>query len=91
MPKALANYIGLVFFFWSNEFSGENLEPMHIHISRGKQEKNSTKIWIKADGSLELVNNNSKLSNSELSSAMEYIKLNKNDIIAKWYSHFGDK
>jgi hypothetical protein len=79
-----------VFFFWSNEFSGNKLEPVHIHISRGKQEKNATKVWIKPDGSLEVANNNSSLSQKELSAALEYIETNKNDIIAEWYRFFAD-
>jgi hypothetical protein len=84
------DYLGLVFFFWSNEFSGNNLEPVHIHICKGKQEPNSTKIWIKPDGSLEIANNNSNLSAKELSAALEYIETNKNDIIAEWYKFFTD-
>jgi hypothetical protein len=31
MPRVLADYLGLVFYFWSNEFSGKNLEPIHVH------------------------------------------------------------
>jgi len=90
MPKVLMDYLGFVFFFWSNEFSGKTLEPVHIHISRGKQSPNATKIWIKPDGSLEVANNNSNLSQKELSAALEYIETNKNDIIAEWYKFFAD-
>ena len=90
MPKVLMDYLGLVFFFWSNEFSGNRLEPIHVHISRGRQEQNSTKVWIKPDGSLEIANNDSNLSTKELSAALEYIETNKNDIIAEWYRHFAD-
>jgi hypothetical protein len=90
MPKVLMDYLGLVFFFWSNEFSGNKLEPVHIHISKGKQEQNSTKVWIRPDGSLEVANNNGDLSAKELSAALEYIETNKNDIIAEWYRFFAD-
>ncbi|MCL2845090.1 MAG: DUF4160 domain-containing protein [Chitinivibrionia bacterium] len=89
MPKVLVDYLGLVFYFWANEFGGNKLEPVHIHVSRGKQEENATKIWIKTDGSLEVANNNSKLTQKELSKALEYIETNKNDIIAQWYMFFG--
>lgn len=89
MPRVLMDYLGLVFYFWSNEFSGNKPEPIHVHISHGKQEENATKIWIKSDGTLEVANNNSKLTAKELSKALEYIEANKNDIIARWYQHFG--
>lgn len=32
---------------------------------------------------------NSKLSDKELSRAFEYIRANRNSIIAAWYTHFG--
>ena len=88
MPKALANYLGMIFYFWSNEFSGKGLEPIHIHICRGKKQKEkATKIWIKPD-ELEVANNDSRLTAKELSAALEYIRLNRSDIIAKWYDYF---
>jgi len=31
-------------YFWSNE--NDPLEPVHVHISKGKPVKNATKIWI---------------------------------------------
>jgi hypothetical protein len=65
------------------------LEPIHIHISRGNPTPHATKVWIKPDGTLELANNNSHLKPKELASALEYIALNRNDIIAAWYEHFG--
>ena len=89
MPRVLMDYLGMVFYFWSNEFGGKNLEPIHVHISRGKQEENATKIWIKSDGSIEVANNNSRLTAKELAKALEYIDANKNDIIAQWYQYFG--
>jgi hypothetical protein len=78
-----------VFYFWSNESSGKGIEPIHVHVSRGKQETDATKIWLRPDGTLEVAHNNSHLSAKELSAALEYIELNRNDIIAQWYAHFG--
>ena len=89
MPKALRDFLGLSFYFWSNETSGEQLEPVHIHICKGDPTANATKIWIKQDGTVELCNNDSKLTPVELSRAIEYIKANYNAIIAEWYRHFG--
>jgi hypothetical protein len=89
MPKVLRDFLGLCFFFWSNEKSGQSLEPVHIHVSRGTPSQNSTKIWLKPDGNVEIAYNNGELSASELSSAMEYIKANYNAIVASWYQYFG--
>ena len=89
MPKALRDFLGMSFYFWSNESSGRNLEPIHIHICKGAPTDNATKIWIRQDGSLELCHNNSKLSSLELSRSMEYIKANFDSIVAEWYRHFG--
>ena len=89
MPKALRDFLGLSFYFWSNETSGVNLEPIHIHICKGHPTANATKIWIRQDGVIELCHNNSNLSPAELSRSMEYIKANYNAIVAEWYRHFG--
>lgn len=79
----------MCFFFWSNEYTSSVLEPIHIHVCKGRLSEHETKIWIKADGTLELCHNNSKLSDKELSRAFEYIQANRNSIIAAWYTHFG--
>ena len=89
MPKALRDFLGLCFFFWSNESSGKNLEPIHIHVCKGSPTGNATKFWLRQNGDVELCHNQSGLSDKELSRASEYIKANFNDIIALWYKHFG--
>ena len=87
MPKALRDFMGMSFFFWSNESGGQ--EPIHIHVSRGAPSQNSTKFWLRQDNQIELCHNNSRLSEKDLAQAMEYIKFNYNSIIAAWYRHFG--
>lgn len=89
MPKVLLDFLGLCFFFWSNEFSGSGMtEPIHIHVARGKPTRDATKIWITRDG-VDLCHNNSKLSKSELSNALAYVSANRNLVIAAWYKYFG--
>ncbi len=56
MPKALLDFMGYKFYFWSNE----NGDSIHVHVSKGKQTENATKFWIKRD-SIELAHNNSSL------------------------------
>ena len=53
----LFSYLGYTIFFWANE----SYEPIHVHISRGKPEKNATKVWITKNGDCILSNNNSKI------------------------------
>jgi hypothetical protein len=91
MPKALAAYLGMIFYFWADEFSGSWLEPIHIHVCRGKQQKEkATKIWVRGNGEVEVANNDSRLTAKELSAALEYVRLNRSDIIAKWYAYFDE-
>jgi hypothetical protein len=89
MPKALRDFMGMSFFFWSNEASGGGLEPIHIHVCIGPPAPNATKIWLRPDGKVELCHNNSNLQEKDLAQALDYIKGNYNSIIAAWYRHFG--
>ena len=89
MPKAVRDFLGMSFFFWSNEQSGNALEPIHIHVGKGKPASNATKFWLRQDGKVELCHNGSRLSDKEIAKATEYIKWNYNVIVAAWYQHFG--
>ncbi len=83
MPKALLDFLGYAFYFWSNE----NGEPVHIHVSKGSPTENGTKFWIKKDG-IELVHNGSKIPNNDLKKIQRYILSNRATIIAAWFDHF---
>jgi len=76
MPKALRDFLGMSFFFWPNESSGNTLEPIHIHVSKGKPSPNATKLWLLQSGNVELCHNGSQLSEIELARAIEYVKIN---------------
>ena len=41
MPNVLI-VLGYKVYFWTNE----NNEPIHVHISKGKPNGNTTKVWI---------------------------------------------
>ncbi|MGL5328565.1 MAG: DUF4160 domain-containing protein [Peptostreptococcaceae bacterium] len=88
MPKALLDFLGYKLYFWSNEYSGTKLEPIHIHVSKGEPTEDATKIWIKPDG-IELCNNNSQISPSDLKKIMKYIANNRAKVVDRWYKHFG--
>ena len=44
--------------FWANE--NKPLEPVHVHVSKGKPSPNATKFWITKSGKCLLANNNQK-------------------------------
>ena len=74
MPKALLDFLGYKFFFWSNE----NAEPPHVH---------ATKFWITADG-IKLDHNKSQIPQNDLKKIARYILENRADILAAWFDYF---
>ena len=48
MPKALVDFLGYAIYFWLNE--NEPLEPVHVHIAKGRPTANATKVWITRSG-----------------------------------------
>ena len=83
MPKALLDFLGYGFFFWSNE----NGEPPHIHVCKGAPSSNATKFWITKNG-VELVHNKSKIPQKDLKKIVRYILENRADIFAAWFDYF---
>ena len=73
-------------YFWSNE--GDPLEPIHVHVSKGKPTPNATKIWLTKSGGCILASNGSKISNKELNELMEFISAQFFLICAKWKQAF---
>lgn len=74
-------------YFWSNE--NEPLEPIHVHITKGKPTKNATKIWITSAGKVLLCHNKSNIPQNELRNLLRIIEANSSTIKEKWYKHFG--
>ena len=75
---------GYKVYFWSNE----GLEPIHVHVSKGKPSADSTKIWITQNGRCIVANNNSKIPDSELADMLDIISAQFFVICAKWKEHF---
>lgn len=73
-------------YFWSNE--NEPIEPIHVHISLGKPNKNSTKIWITKTGKCILSNNNSNIPEKMLRLIIRMLENNIELIKQKWLEHF---
>lgn len=84
MPKVLLDFLGYIFYFYSNE----NGEPIHIHVSKGKPSNNSTKFWIKRN-EIVLEHNKGNIPKSDLKKIQKYICANRAQIVNRWYEFFG--
>ncbi len=84
MPKVLLDFRGYVFYFYSKEDG----EPIHVHVSKGRQSESCAKFWIKRD-SVELAHNNGRIPKKDLKFIYEYICSNREEIVFAWYQYFG--
>lgn len=84
MPQCLLKFLGYVIYFWI----GDGDEPIHVHISKGVQTPNATKVWLTEDGA-EIANNNSRISDGDLKKLLRYITYNQNRIVMEWLRRFG--
>lgn len=75
---------GYKVYFWSNE----SMEPIHVHISKGKPTANSTKVWLTRGGGCVLGDNSSMIPKKELDELMEIIAAQYFMICAKWKEFF---
>ena len=85
MLPILFELYGYKIFFWSNE----NDEPVHVHVAKGKQSANATKIWIPAESNPVVVHNKSRIPQKDLSRLLKVVAQNRDAIIARWYDYFG--
>lgn len=83
MPN-LFTVSGYKIYFWSNE----NGEPIHVHISKGKPNPNSTKLWLTKAGGCIVANNGSKIPDKQLSELMEFVSAQFLFICSEWKSFF---
>lgn len=89
MPNAIPDineYRGYSIYFWSNE--NDPLEPVHVHICKGKPSKNATKYWINSDGSVLQDNNNSRIPNKDLKRLENFICEYSSQIVEHWKAYF---
>jgi len=75
-------------YFWANE--NKPLEPVHVHVSKGKPSANATKFWITKTGRCLLANNNSALDGKTLNYLSKAVEANVDIVLAKWSDFFGE-
>jgi len=85
MPK-LFLFGQYVIFFWV----GENGEPVHVHVSVKRPEKDATKIWLTRSGGCLLASNNSHIPAHDLRDILEFVTYNHERICARWKETFDE-
>lgn len=83
MPTLFELY-GYKIYFCSNEGN----EPVHVHVAKGNQTANATKIWLPPESNPVLANNNSQIPKKDLTRILKYISQNRAEIIESWYDYF---
>lgn len=86
MPN-LFDYLGYRIYFWSNE----NFEPIHVHISKGNPNSNSTKVWITKNGGTIVADNGAKIPEKDLKKILNSIEANFFYIVSRWKEYFGEE
>lgn len=74
-------------YFWTNE--NEPIEPIHVHIAKGKPAANATKVWITRKGKCLIANNNSRIPEHILRNIIRIIEARSVYVIEKWTEYFG--
>lgn len=83
MPR-LYLFQGFAIYFWT----GENGEPVHVHVSKGKPSAGATKIWLTRNGGCKLASNGSRLTKHELANVMDFVMMNHEEICDRWKAYF---
>ena len=79
--------LGYTIYFWSNE-SGE---PIHVHVCKGKPQKDATKIWITQNKRAMIANpHDRRIPPKILNRLAEMIEAQSEDIISAWIERFGE-
>jgi len=87
MPR-YRDLFGYTIYYWSNE--GKPLEPIHFHVAKDLS-SNTTKVWIRSDGKLEVAYKTSEIKDKELKRILRMMELYIDDYIQEWESFFGEK
>lgn len=84
MPSVF-RFGSFVFFFWS----GEDGEPVHIHVAVKRPRPDATKFWLTADGGAMIAHDDGTLSPKEMKRARQLVVANHAYIVQRWVEHFG--
>lgn len=63
------------------------MEPVHVHISKGKPSPNATKVWLTKAGGCILAHNKGRIPEKDLKYIMGIITTNYFLILDQWKQH----
>ncbi len=81
MPN-LFELFGYKIYIWTNE--NRPLEPVHVHICKGKPVEGATKVWITSSGKTLVSHNKSRVPEHELNKIRRFLENNTLSIIESW-------
>ena len=67
-------------FFWT----GENGEPVHVHVAVKRPSKDSTKIWLTRSGGCVLAHNQGNIPAHDLRDIEQFVSANHDLICRRW-------
>lgn len=73
-------------FFWT----GENGEPVHVHVVVKRPTKNATKIWLTRSGGCVLAHNQSEIPARDLRDIEQFVSANHELICRRWCEATGE-
>lgn len=85
MPSLFA-FGPYIIFFWT----GEQGEPVHVHVAVKRPSKDATKLWLTASGGCIVAHNNSQLPERDLRRVAKFICSNHKLICRRWCETFGE-
>ena len=85
MPSLFA-FGPYIIFFWT----GEQGEPVHVHVAVKRPSKDATKLWLTTSGGCIVAHNNSKLPERDLRRVAKFVRSNHELICRRWCEAFGE-
>ena len=75
-----------IIFFWT----GENGEPVHVHVAVRRLTAEATKIWLTRSGGCKLAHNKGDIPARDLRDIMQFISSNHALICKRWKETTGE-
>lgn len=69
-----------IIFFWT----GENGEPVHVHVAVKRPTAEATKIWLTRSGGCKLAHNKGDIPARDLRDIMQFVSSNHALICKRW-------
>lgn len=75
---------GYRIFFWS----GEEHEPVHVHVAKGRPTPDATKLWLTSAGGCVLAHNHSRIPTKDLKVIERIVAAQHVFICREWQTYF---